>query len=620
VSHDVEVGGSQLDLLLDYLRSSRGFDFTGYKLTTLERRLKKRMQIVGAEDYASYLDRLQVDPDEFVELFNFILINVTSFFRDPEIWKYLLEEVLPELVNAKNHSYEIRVWCAGCATGEEAYSLAMAFGQLLGRDALTERVKIYATDVDENALAAARVACYGEKQLENVPEDLRQVYFDRVNGNFVFKKALRRCIIFGRHDLLQDAPISKVDLLMCRNTLMYFNSDAQAKIMSRFYFGLAEGGYLVMGKAEMMFGYNRVFVPVDLKRRIFSKGPRQDSGDGLVLMAQGGDGQALSQLSSKFHARDMAFEAGSVAQILVDKAGQLAMANARARQLFGLKRSDVGRPFQDLELSYRPVELRSLIEKAQLERRGIGLTGVRWVEPSGTQIFLDIAIMPLRDSDGRTLGAGVQFFDVSREKTLRDELEQSNHELETAIEELQSTNEELETTNEELQSTNEELETTNEELQSTNEELETMNEELQSTNEELSTTNDELRKSTSEVDQLNLFLETMMDGLNSGVIVVDSGLRVRSWNRRCYDLWGLAPEDVIGQAFLSLDIGLPVDDIGPLLLSSFSGSHPKKTTVVQAVDRRARQIQCRVTVTTMGTGNDANGAIILIDEVESVPA
>ncbi|HEY7605181.1 MAG TPA: protein-glutamate O-methyltransferase CheR, partial [Actinomycetes bacterium] len=262
-------GTQDLEVLLDYLRRSRGFDFTGYKRASLSRRIDKRMQVVGVDSYLSYLDHLEVDPDEFTQLFNTILINVTGFFRDPPAWELVRGEILPQLLASKPASEPIRIWSAGCASGEEAYSLAMMTAEALGADMVRERVKIYATDVDEEALNQARQARYTARQVEGVPPELLTRYFEGNGGGYVVSKELRRSVIFGRHDLIQDAPISRIDLLVCRNTLMYLNSETQAHLLARFSFALREGGYLALGKAEMLLAHTDLFSPVDLKRRVF---------------------------------------------------------------------------------------------------------------------------------------------------------------------------------------------------------------------------------------------------------------------------------------------------------------------------------------------------------------
>ncbi len=471
------MSGSDLefDALLEYVKRYRGFDLLAYKRPGLMRRINKRMHEIGLENYIDYLDYLEVHPDEFAALFDTLLINVTSFFRDRSSWDYLMSEVIPQIVARKEPHAPIRVWSAGCASGEEAYSLAMAIAEVIGVDQCREQVKIYATDVDEPALNHARQAIYPEKELGGVPPELLHKYFEEIDGQYIFHKNLRRSVIFGRHNLVQDAPISRVDLLTCRNTLMYFNSEAQAKIIARFHFALNDVGFLALGRAEMLLTHNNSFTPMDLKQRIFAKVPKVNLRDRLLLMAQAGGEEAITNLGSHVRIREAAYDVSPVAQVVVELNGTLALANERARIMFGLSPVDLGRPLQDLEISYRPVELRSCIEQVYTERRTIVLKDIRWATIAKSEPqYLEVQLSPLRDTNDSVLGVSINFTDISRYKQLQEEIEHSNQELEMAYEELQSTNEELETTNEELQSTVEELETTNEELQSTNEELETI--------------------------------------------------------------------------------------------------------------------------------------------------
>src|SRR5438874_5046184 len=261
------------DRILEHLRQSRGFDFTAYKRASLMRRVLKRMHTLDVTTFENYLDYLQVRPGEFEPLFNTILIYVTSFFRDPEVWDTFRATVLPTLNGAPDRKTPVRVWSAGCAAGQEAYSAAIMLAEELGMEAFRDRVKIYATDVDEQALAQARLATYSSKQIGDIPAPLVDKYFDRNGDSYTFSRELRRSVIFGRHDLIQDAPISRVDLLLCRNTLMYFNAEAQGRIMARFYFSVNPGGFLALGRAEMLFSHGAIFQPLDLKRRIFKTVP-----------------------------------------------------------------------------------------------------------------------------------------------------------------------------------------------------------------------------------------------------------------------------------------------------------------------------------------------------------
>lgn len=604
----------EFEALLDYLKHNRGFDFTAYKRSTLTRRVDKRMQQLGIAAYGEYTDYLQVHPEEFTLLFNTILINLTSFFRDPPAWEYLAKEVIPSIIASKRPYEPIRAWSAGCASGEETYTLAMVLYEALGEVRFRERVKIYATDLDEEALSKARLATYSTKEVGGVDPPLLEKYFERVGDQYAFRKDLRRSIIFGRHDLLQDAPISRVDLLVCRNTLMYFHAEAQQRILARLHFALNDTGALLLGKAETLLTYSQSYTPLNLKWRVFAKVPKANLRDRLLVMAQAVAEETIAPLSSHTRLREAAFDTDPVGQIVLDHTGHLLLANEQARTRFGLNFRDLGRPIQDLEISYRPVELRTFIEQAIAESAPVALKEVRWPFISGEERWMDIDILPLLDN-GSLLGVKIAFSDVTRYKLLQEEHNQARQELETAYEELQSTNEELETTNEELQSTIEELETTNEELQSTNEELETVNEELQSTNEELETLNDELQERTRELDRMNNFLQTILSSLRVGVVVLDPNLSVLAWNRKAEDLWGLRLDEVQGKHFLNLDLGLPVDQLRQPLLACLSGQVQHYDITLGAINRRGKPFQCRVTSTPLGvSGDHAQGLIVLMDD------
>jgi two-component system CheB/CheR fusion protein len=307
-----------------------------------------------------------------------------------------------------------------------------------------------------------------------------------------------------------------------------------------------------------------------------------------------------------------------MAQVVLNPDGKLVFVNERAEALFGLLPRDLGRPFQDLELSYRPVELRSLLDQAASGRRAVWAQQVTWVR-GGEQLSFDVQVQPLLDDDGVS-GMSIVFHDVTVYRRLQDELERSNRQLESAYEELQSTNEELETTNEELQSTVEELETTNEELQSTNEELETMNEELQSTNDEFQSINEELRERSEELDAINAFMQSVLTSLRSGVIVVDRDLRVTVWNEPSEQLWGVRQDEAVSEHLMALDIGLPVEDLRQPLRLVLGGGADQQLTV-DAVDRRGRAVRVRVAVSPLGSDDRISGAVLLfdlVDESESV--
>jgi two-component system, chemotaxis family, CheB/CheR fusion protein len=359
------------ETLLEHLRDTRGFDFTGYKRSSLSRRVDRRMTQVGVVGYAEYLDYLEMHGEEFTALFNTILINVTGFFRDPEAWELLRTKVLPELLTGKGPHEPIRVWSAGCASGQEAYSLAMLLTELMGVDEFRDRVKIYATDVDEHGLATARHAAYEEREVRTVPSALLERYFEHHGQTYTFRKDLRRCVIFGRNDLVQDAPISRADLLVCRNTLMYLTADTQARILTRFHFALTPSGALFLGKAEMLLSHGGLFTPIDLKHRVFRKVPRAVTGGATIMADPIPVGGPAATASVHDRIREKALLAGPVAQLVIAADGHVALVNHQAETLLGVSIRDKGRPFRDLDVSYRPLELRRSIEQALRGRRGV---------------------------------------------------------------------------------------------------------------------------------------------------------------------------------------------------------------------------------------------------------
>ncbi|MFJ4652545.1 CheR family methyltransferase [Nocardia sp. NPDC088792] len=611
-----EAENAGLEDLLIFIRDARGFDFTGYKRSSLARRISKRMHEVGITDHADYQDRLETSAEEFRFLFNTILINVTSFVRDVDAWQFLQREVVPELIAQVPADEEIRIWSAGCSSGEEAYSLAIVFAEALGIDECMKRVKIYGTDVDEEALREARSGLYTARALEPLSTELRDRYFEPSGNKFLFRSDLRRRVIFGRHDITRDAPISRLDLLICRNTLMYFNVEAQQQILDRFHFALRENGFLFLGKAEMLLSDSERFEVANMRQRIFRRRaglaplPHQPA----PLRLDIGAGQEVQGVVRKRQLNELALETAPFGIVAIEYDGRVAVLNSQIRSQFGLTPHDVGRPLSELEISYRPLELRSLIEQATTEHRTIRVAGVeRRLGPDESQYF-DVSVQPLRSSDGADIGVVVNFVDTTMTTRLSSELKVKREELETAYEELQSTNEELETTNEELQSSIEELETTNEELQSTNEELETTNEELQSGNEELETMNEEMRIRSNELDETRTFLEGVLSSIAAGVVVLDGELRVRSWNRGAEELWGLRADEVRQQGFFTLDFGLPTGPLRESIATALTTGKRDGPVDIPAINRIGRSITCTVTCSPLDGTRD--GVVLLMEEVQ----
>ena len=300
--------------------------------------------------------------------------------------------------------------------------------------------------------------------------------------------------------------------------------------------------------------------------------------------------------------RDLACDVAPVALVVVDHTGAMAMANAAARRLFGLTADDIGRSFEELEVSSRPVELTSALEQVQKEQRPLFLEHVSWAGGPGTTDCLDIHVVPLTDGAGTSIGVALTFIDVSLSCRLREELE--------------TTNGELDSTNAELESTIGELEATNAKLESTNAELEVLNAELQSTNEEFQTVNDELRMRTKQLEEVNDLLESILAGQPGGLVVIDRDMRISIWNDRSVDLWGIRPDEAPGQHFLNLDIGLPVEELRRPVQAVLTGESGRDTVELDATNRRGKEFRCRVVLTPLSTRDrQVRGVILLMEEI-----
>lgn len=447
--------GQAFEALLNYLKRSRGFDFTGYKRPSLMRQIKKRMVQLKIESYEEYLDYLKLNSIEHTYLFDTLLINVTTFFRDFSAWQNLTQEIIPRLVAVKPEQEAIRVWSAGCASGEEAYTIAIILAEALGTENFKARVRIYATDVDEQALTDGRLANYTSMAVKGVPTEFLDKYFKESATAYSLQNELRQAVIFGKHNLLQDAPISRLDLLVCRNTLMYFSAENQANILKRFHFALKNTGFLFVGKAELLLSQVNLFTAVQFDSCIFSKIPKRR--DSLLVAKKTENADFRKQLVEPSTLQEEAFECLPMAQIIVDIYGNLVSANRQARALFGLLSSDFGCLLQDLEIPYLS-ELQSSIEQAYLDGSSIQLFNLELLASNDNKIiYVDITIAPLLDCNAKELGVSVVFNDVTSHKILQRKYQDTTQQLKILNEQLQISNEELRAINEQLKTTSEEL-------------------------------------------------------------------------------------------------------------------------------------------------------------------
>lgn len=269
------------ETLLDYLKHHRGYDLTGYKRSSLMRRFRHRMQRINITTYQSYFRYLQSHSNEYLALLDDVLINVTSFFRDRHAWDYLAAEIIPKIIASKLPNQPIRVWSAGCAAGQEIYSLLILLAEALGIEACLQRVQCFATDADEAVLWQSRRGIYSSSEVSGIPPELLEKYFEPTEKGYVFHRKLQARVIFACHDLTQHAPIPNIDLLMCRNVLMYFNADVQAAVLTRFHGALRNTGFLFLGQAETLMPRSQIFTPIELKQRLYAKALEPELNDSM---------------------------------------------------------------------------------------------------------------------------------------------------------------------------------------------------------------------------------------------------------------------------------------------------------------------------------------------------
>ncbi len=405
---------SELDIFLEYLKQNQGCDLTVYKHSTLQRRLGVRMGQIGIDNYSAYLDYLKQHPDEFAILLDTIFINFTGFFRDADAWEYLAKEVIPKILNRKKAHEPIRIWSASCASGEEAYTLALLLVEALGIEQYLLQVQIYATDVDEAALRQARQHRYTNAEVASVPPALLNKYFELTPQGYVFNPTLRRRVIFARHNLLEDAPISKLDLLVCRNTLMYFNYEAQVKILVRFHFALKNLGFIFLGKAETLVSRSFLFTPVSVKHRIFSKGANLEFND-VLLLSNKNFKRNIDPFTDSKGFWQSAFETSPIAQLIAAPNSRLIGANKSARTLLNISVKSLGCPLQNLPFFTQLGELNFQVEQTLQNRSPVTLTNAQW-STDGIVYELNIDIVPISDYQGRLLGATITLSNVTPSK------------------------------------------------------------------------------------------------------------------------------------------------------------------------------------------------------------
>jgi two-component system CheB/CheR fusion protein len=552
------------------LRSHSGHDFSGYKTKTFLRRVRRRMQVTQLRSLDAYVELLRREPAEVMHLFRDLLISVTDFFRDADAFALLEELVIPRLFEGKGAGDTIRVWVPGCATGEEVFSIGILMREHMATLQAPPRVQIFATDIDEAALSVARLARYPEPLLEGLSPERKRRFFNQDGASYVLSNEVRELCIFSPHSVIRDPPFSRMDLVSCRNLLIYFGPDIQNRVIPTFHYSLRPGGYLFLGTSEGIGQHSDLFAMVDKKQRIFQARDHVTSNPRLLSMV----GETRRQVftperqdrvqQANFPLRQVVeaqvLDRFAPAHVVVNSDGDVVYYSARTGRFLEPSQGAPTRQLLTMARRGLRLELRSALREAMTTNRAV-------VKPD----------LPLDDEEGRTQMVTVTveamaergsleplylvLFTVTGPARTRLDTEIVNHDVQSLLdlerdlrdakERLQATIEEYETAVEELKSSNEELVSVNEEAQSTNEELEASKEEMQSLNEELNTINAELISKVEELDRANNDLKNLFQSAQIATVFLDRNLVIRNFTPAA-------------SAFFNLrltDIGRPLTDL-----------------------------------------------------------
>jgi len=593
----------QRERLFALLRMASGVDFTHYKMPTIKRRLQRRMALHKMTDVEEYLKLLERDGPEVQSLYRDILIHVTRFFRDPDSFAALRKLVFPRILEDVKSKRPVRVWVPGCATGEEAYSVAMALLEYASNDSTTVALQVFGTDVSEEAIARARAGTYPQSISADVSAARLRRFFTRTNGQYRINRSLRDVCIFARQDLTRDPPFSKLDLIVCRNVLIYLGPRLQRKLVSVFHYALKPSGFLVLGATESIGPDGELFDIVDkrhkiyIKRNLLSRAQLElapmvdapftrvaDDRPPIAPRAPGRGSDIQTEVSR------LLLNRYSPPGVVIDRDGMIIQTRGKTGPYLELATGDaslnllkmaregllhgVRTAIRESRKTGKPARRERLTVKLDGTSREVTVQVFPFGDPADAGFFLvlfeDPSVAQPADAGGRA---------TSRVKTKRSvQVARLQQELSSTREYLQSIIQDLEAANEELQSANEEVLSSNEELQSTNEELDTAKEELQSTNEELNTVNDELNARNEELRHVNADLMNLLSAVPAAVIIVANDLRIRRFTPLAEQVLNLIPTD-IGRRLGDIKPNIDVPDLEELTREVIDSVSPRELEV-----------------------------------------
>jgi two-component system CheB/CheR fusion protein len=554
---------SVIDKICVLLRSQTGHDFSQYKRSTVYRRIERRMGLHQIDGIAGYLRYMQESPQETTLLFKELLIGVTSFFRDPEAWDHLREKEIPALLAERPAGGVLRAWVAGCSTGEEAYSLAIVFKEALAkvRSPKNYLLQIFATDLDKDSIERARQGSYPASIASNVSEECLSQFFAKEEHGYRVRQAIRESVVFAIQNIIMDPPFTKLDLLCCRNLLIYLTPELQTKLLPLLHYSLNPGGVLFLGSAETLGPISDLFTPKSSKSRIYRRLDSAGSAIPIELPASfpvrphPADPRVAAKASLpnlQTQAERLLLDCYTPAAVLTNQQGDILFISGRTGKYLEPAAGKANWNIHAMAREGLRHELSSTFQKALRDRRGARKIRVRLGHGDAVHT-VDVTIEPLHNPRAMQGTVMIVFTDVAASLVPKPSGKRSKatpavahleEELQHAREELRSAREEMQTSAEELKSSNEELQSTNEELQSTNEELTTSKEEMQSLNEELQTLNHELQAKVEEQSRTNDDMRNLLDSTDIATLFLDETLKVRRFTPRMTKVIKLIPGDV----------------------------------------------------------------------------